>query len=146
MNSYVKSLEAVLADMYALYLKTQNYHWNAEGCGFQGMHELFEKQYRDLFTAIDDMAEIIRALGFKVVGTFSEFSKNKTIKDGSEKLSIQDMVKELADDQAAITKTMEKALKEAQKRGDEVVTGFLTERMTVHRKAGWLLRSNLAQK
>lgn len=146
MNSYIKSLEVVLADMYALYLKTQNYHWNAEGSGFQGMHELFEKQYRDLFVAIDDMAEIIRALGFKVVGTFSEFSKNKTIKDGNEKLSIQEMIKELADGQDEIIKTMKKALKEAQKHEDEVVMGFLVERMTVHRKAGWLLRSNLAQK
>lgn len=144
MNSYIKSLEVVLADMYALYLKTQNYHWNAEGNGFQGMHELFEKQYRDLFVAIDDMAEIIRALGFKVVGTFSEFSKNKTIKDGNEKLSIQEMIKELADGQDEIIKTMKKALKEAQKHEDEVVMGFLVERMTVHRKAGWLLRSNLA--
>lgn len=146
MNSYIKSLEIVLADMYALYLKTQNYHWNVEGCGFKEIHVLFEEHYRDLFDAIDEFAEIIRALDHKIVAKFSEFSKNTNIKDGNENATIEEMLKDLADDQIIINKSITAAFKEAQKLEDEVVASFLSDRMTTHRKNAWMLKSSLCKK
>ena len=142
MTSLVKSLEIVLADTYALYLKTQNYHWNVEGCCFKELHEMFEGQYNDLFKAIDECAELVRGLGHKVVGTFQEFSKKTSIKPGNEKASSADMLKDLFNDQSVIEKSLKAALKEAQKVEDEVVAGFLVDRLTVHRKNAWFLKSS----
>lgn len=139
----VKSLKLVLADSYALYLKTQNYHWNVEGPHFKSLHVLFEEQYTDLAAAVDTVAELIRGLGEKAPGTFEAFSKLTTITPGKEKITAQNMVKELTNDQETISKTLQKALEAAQKVGDEVVAGFMIERLTVHRKAAWMLKSSL---
>ena len=141
-TSLVKSLEIVLADTYALYLKTQNYHWNVEGCCFKELHEMFEEQYNDLFKAIDECAELICGLGHKVVGTFEVFSKATNIKPGNEKASSEEMLKDLFNDQSVIEKSLKTALKEAKKIEDEVVAGFLAVRLTVHRKNAWLLKSS----
>lgn len=139
----VDALKNVLADNYALYLKTQNYHWNVEGVHFRGLHLLFEEQYTDLAIAIDTVAELIRGLGEKAPGTFDIYIKNSTIKPGNENASADQMVKELTDDQAAIQKTLQTALEAAQKTADEVVAGFMIERLTVHRKAAWMLKSSM---
>lgn len=137
----VKSLKNVLADSYALYLKTQNYHWNVESPHFKSLHLLFEEQYTDLAAAVDTTAELIRGLGEKAPGTFEAFSKLTVITPGKEKATAPNMVKELASDQEVISKTLQKTLEAAQKAGDEVVAGFVIERLTVHRKAAWMLRS-----
>lgn len=137
----VKALKHVLADSYALYLKTQNYHWNVESPHFKSLHLLFEEQYTDLATAVDTTAELIRGLGEKAPGTFEAFGKLTVIKPGKETANATSMVKELTNDQDVIGKTLQKALQAAQKAGDEVVAGFVIERMTVHRKAAWMLRS-----
>ena len=139
----VDALKNVLADNYALYLKTQNYHWNVEGANFRGLHLLFEEQYTDLTMAIDTVAELIRGLGEKAPGTFDAYTKNTTIKPGNENASAEQMVKELTDDQAVIQKTLQTALEAAQQVGDEVVAGFMIERLTVHRKAAWMLKSSM---
>lgn len=139
----VKSLKNVLADSYALYLKTQNYHWNVEGPHFKSLHVLFEEQYTDLAMAIDTVAELIRGLGEKAPGTFEAFAKLTVITPGKDKITAANMVKELTNDQATISKTLQKALEAAQKVGDEVVAGFMIERLTVHRKAAWMLKSSL---
>lgn len=139
----VDALKAVLADSYALYLKTQNYHWNVEGPHFKALHLLFEEQYTDIATAIDTTAELIRGLGEKAPGTFAAYAKQTTIKQGNENASAEQMVKELTKDQSVIEKTLQKALQAAQKAGDEVVAGFVVERLTVHRKAAWMLKSSL---
>lgn len=139
----VDALKNVLADNYALYLKTQNYHWNVEGANFRGLHLLFEEQYTDLTMAIDTVAELIRGLGEKAPGTFDAYTKNTTIKPGNENASAEQMVKELTDDQAVIQKTLQTSLEAAQKVGDEVVAGFMIERLTVHRKAAWMLKSSM---
>jgi starvation-inducible DNA-binding protein len=139
----VDALKNVLADNYALYLKTQNYHWNVEGANFRGLHLLFEEQYTDLTMAVDTVAELIRGLGEKAPGTFDAYTKNTSIKPGNENASAEQMVKELTDDQAAIQKTLQTALEAAQKVGDEVVAGFMIERLTVHRKAAWMLKSSI---
>jgi len=139
----VDALKSLLADYYALYLKTQNYHWNVEGQNFRALHLLFEEQYTDLATAIDTIAELIRGLGEKAPASFDFYSKSATIKSGNENAKAEQMVKELAEDQSLIQKTLQNAFDAAQKSGDEVVIGFAIERMTVHRKAAWMLRSSL---
>lgn len=139
----VEALKNVLADNYALYLKTQNYHWNVEGANFKNLHLLFEEQYIDIATAVDTVAELIRGLGEKAPGTFSAYMKNTIIKDGNENSSADQMVKELTEDQITIQNTLKTALEAAQKAGDEVVAGFMIERLTVHRKAAWMLKSSL---
>ncbi len=139
----IEALKTVLADNYALYLKTQNYHWNVEGPNFKGLHLLFEEQYTDLAEAIDTVAELIRGSGEKAPGTFDSYIKKTSIKSGNENASAQQMVKELAEDQALIQKTLQQCLEIAQKAGDEVVAGFMIERLTFHRKASWMLKSSL---
>ena len=139
----VDSLKTVLADSYALYVKTQNYHWNVEGQNFKALHLLFEEQYTDLAMAIDTTAELIRGLGEKAPGTFDAYTKNTSIKPGNENASADQMVKELTEDQGAIQKTLQSTLEAAQKAGDEVVAGFIIERLTVHRKAAWMLKSSM---
>ena len=141
--SLVKSLELVLADTYALYLKTQNYHWNVEGPRFKELHATFETHYDDLAEAIDTVAELIRGLGEKTPGTFAFFMNNTTIKNGNENATEIEMLKDILDDQYNILKTLEAALKDAQDVKDEVVAGFLVERMTVHRKNAWMLKSSI---
>jgi starvation-inducible DNA-binding protein len=133
-------LETVLADYYALYLKTQNYHWNVEGPRFKELHEVFEKHYKDLAEAIDTVAELIRGLDSKTIGTFSAFAKLTNIKDGNAEFGAEKMLEDLLNDHIIIEKTLIKALKEAQKVSDDVVASFITDRLTVHRKNIWLMK------
>jgi len=139
----IEELKNVLADNYALYLKTQNYHWNVEGPNFKGLHLLFEEQYTDLAGAIDTVAELIRGLGEKAPGTFDTYIKRTSIKSGNENASAQQMIKDLLESQTLIQKTLQQCLEIAQKAGDEVVAGFMIERLTFHRKASWILKSSL---
>lgn len=138
-----EQLKKVLADSYALYLKTQNYHWNVTGPHFKLLHELFEEQYTDLAQAVDEIAERIRALGEKAPGTFKDFSNLMTIKDGDETADSKTMVIELAGDQGLVVNTLKAALAAAQEAEDEVTIGLVTERMGVHEKAAWMLRSSI---
>jgi starvation-inducible DNA-binding protein len=142
-KNVVEALKLVLADCYALYLKTQNYHWNVEGVDFRSLHLLFEEQYTELAAAIDIAAELIRGLGAKVPATFELFAKQTTIPTGNEKATAAQMVAELTEDQGRIQKTLQHTLEAAQKAGDEVVTDFVIERLTAHRKAAWMLKSSM---
>ncbi|MDB2415019.1 DNA starvation/stationary phase protection protein [Rickettsiales bacterium] len=137
------SLKIALANNYALYLKTQNYHWNVTGPNFKPLHLLFEEEYNSLFVANDDIAERVRALGEKVPASFEIFNADSKIKDGNENASAEDMVKELADDQEIMVGLLNDTLKAAQDANDEVTIGFVTERMGVHEKAAWMLRSSI---
>ncbi len=134
-------LKIVLADSYALYLKTHNYHWNVEGANFRALHLMFEEQYTDLALAVDDIAERIRSLGEKAPGTFSKFSELSSIKEGNEKADAAYMVKDLADSQDQIVKSLKDALAVAQNADDEVTAGLLIDRMGIHEKAAWMLKS-----
>lgn len=136
-----QALKIVLADTYALYLKTHNYHWNVQGGKFLGLHNFFEETYTELAEAVDEIAETIRQLGQKAPGSFSAFSKLTTLKDGDENKSASDMVKELAEDQSAVMASIEKALNVAKEIEDEVTIGLLVDRLTVHRKTKWMLES-----
>ncbi len=137
----VIALKNILADSYALYLKTQNYHWNVEGPIFKALHLLFEEQYTDLAEAIDTAAELIRGLGEKVPSDMH--MKSASIKIANQNSSAQEMVKELAEDQVLMQKTLQQAFEAAQKASDEVVVNFIVERLTIHRKAAWMLMSSL---
>lgn len=142
-NSVAESLKVVLADSYALYLKTQNYHWNVTGPHFASLHALFEEHYNELTLAIDEIAELIRGVGEKAPGSFEAFKELTHIKSGDENASAEQMVKELAADQILLQKTVQAALEVAQEAEDEVVIGALTDRLTVHRKNAWMLKSSL---
>src|SRR3989338_2617157 len=98
MSKIVKKLEIILADTYALYLKTQNYHWHVKGPQFKSLHELFEMQYVELAEAVDQVAERILIKGHKAPATFKEFESIKSIKDGNSESSGNQMVTELAKD------------------------------------------------
>jgi starvation-inducible DNA-binding protein len=142
-KNVLDSLKVTLADSYVLYLKTQNYHWNVTGPNFQSFHAMFEGQYNDLFTAVDLIAERIRALGEKAPGTYAKYIELTNLKEGDEELAANSMVKELADDQDIIVKTLTNALREAQNIGDEVTAGIVTDRIEIHQKNAWMLKSSL---
>lgn len=143
LGNVINDLNKMLADSYALYVKTQNYHWNVEGPNFKALHLLFEEQYLEIAAAIDVLAEIIRALDAKIQASLGVYEKNTVIKPGKETASAEQMVKDLLKDQEIIAKTIQNALNSAQKIGDEVVADFCIERLSVHRKAAWMLKSSL---
>lgn len=143
-KNVVENLKKVLADSYALYLKTQNYHWNVKGPHFHSLHVLFEEQYKDLAIAIDEIAELIRALGEKAPGTWKEYEELTIIKDGNSNLDANEMVLDLAKDQGEIVKnSIQKAFDAATESEDDVVVDAMVGRMTVHRKNQWMLNSSI---
>jgi starvation-inducible DNA-binding protein len=137
------ALKVVLADSYTLFLKTQNYHWNVTGPNFKSLHLMFEEQYNDLFIAIDLIAERIRALGEKAPATYAKYVQLTNIKEGSDNIDSNAMVKDLAGDQEVISKSLTSALKESQNIGDEVTAGIVADRIEIHQKNAWMLKSSL---
>lgn len=138
-----EALKRVLADNYALYLKTQNYHWNVEGRHFKSLHVMFEEQYTALFAANDELAERIRQLGEKAPGTFAEFSKLTSIKEGNSELDENQMVKDLYVSNQQIVTTLKKAIAAAEKADDNATADMLVARIQAHDKAAWMLKSSL---
>ena len=132
-------MEVVLADSYALYLKTQNFHWNVEGNQFFSLHNLFEEQYTELAAAIDEIAETIRQLGQKAPGGFSKFINLTSIEEGNEDAKAEEMVTQLVADQQKVMDSITEALNIAQEVDDEVTIGILVDRLSAHRKAKWML-------
>ncbi|MFK7968348.1 MAG: Dps family protein [Rickettsiaceae bacterium] len=144
-KSMIEALKALLIDQYALYFKTQNYHWNVQGPEFSSLHLLFEEQYQDLAISIDTIAELIRGLGQKVPGLFalnSPYPKT-SIKPPNEMASASQMIEELVSDYLAVEKVLKVGLIEAEKIDDQVIADFIIERLTVCRKSLWKLRSSL---
>lgn len=133
----------VLADTYWLYLRTHNYHWNVKGELFHQLHEQFEEQYLELADAVDEIAERIRALGERAPGTFKEFNELTSLKEGLEEPEALDMVKRLAIGNEKVLKTAKKALEVADDAGDEATVDLLTQRLHLHAKVAWMLRSHL---
>lgn len=141
----VEGLKKLLGSSYALYVKTQNYHWNVEGIHFSSLHALFQEQYTELATAIDDIAERIRAIGEYAPGGLSVFAKLSEIKDASEKhVSEKDMLKDLLDGHEILVKLAEDVLEKAESTGDEVTVDLMVQRSTVHQKTAWMLRSHVS--
>ena len=134
-------LAVFLADNYVLYLKTQNFHWNVTGPLFQSLHEMFEQQYTDLATAVDEIAERIRAVGHFAPGSFTQFMEISNIKDQVEKpASAEDMVAILVKDHEQLVAGARKILEIADAEHDDVTVDFVTERMNIHEKTAWMLR------
>lgn len=139
-------LSKLLADSYMLYLKTHNYHWNVTGELFHPLHEQFEHMYTELAEAIDEIAERIRALGYKAPGSFSEFQKLASVEEETEKPKALTMVDRLARDNEKVIRTCRKALKPCDIEdgdSDEATIDLITQRLHVHSKAAWMLRSHL---
>lgn len=145
MNAMMKRLRVTMADTYALYLKTQNYHWHVRGMQFKSLHELFETQYTELAQAVDQIAERILMLGHKAPATFEELNHLKTIKDGDSSLHAQQMLKELADDHQVLVRDLQQVLKLAQEHDDEGSVNLFSERIAAHEKAHWMLISSSDQ-
>lgn len=137
-------LSVLLADTYTLYLKTHNYHWNVTGPMFQTLHTLFETQYTELAIAVDDIAERIRALGEFAPGSYKEYAKLTSLKEADGIPTAEEMIKDLVKGQEAIAKTARSIVPVADGASDEVTLDLLTQRMTVHEKNAWMLRSLIA--
>ncbi|EIW90082.1 Ferritin Dps family protein [Alishewanella agri BL06] len=137
-------LSVLLADTYTLYLKTHNYHWNVTGPMFQTLHTLFETQYTELAVAVDDIAERIRALGEFAPGSYKEYARLTNLKEADGIPSAEEMIKDLVKGQEAIAKTARSIVPVADGASDEVTLDLLTQRMTVHEKNAWMLRSLVA--
>jgi len=136
-------LSKILADSYMVYLKTHNYHWNVTGELFHSLHEQFEVQYTELAEAIDEIAERIRALGYRAPGSFREFSELTAIEEDTDQPAALEMVRRLAVDNETILRTAREALPACQDAGDEASIDLITERLKVHSKTAWMLRSHL---
>lgn len=141
-NKVIKLLEEVLANSYALTVKTQNYHWNVTGPNFKPLHELFGAQYEELFAALDEFAERIRALGMKVETNFEHFSKLNLAKKGNENFSGDEMLQDLALDHQVLIKMLKEGIVTAQSNGDEATADMFIARVQIHEKALWMLESS----
>lgn len=136
-------LSRLLADTYTLYLKTHNYHWNVTGPMFQTLHLMFETQYTELALAVDLIAERIRALGAKAPGSYAEFSRLTSISEGTSVTSAIDMIRDLVASQEAVVRTARALFPVVDEAHDEPTADLLTQRMQIHEKTAWMLRSLL---
>jgi starvation-inducible DNA-binding protein len=136
-----EGLSKLLADTYTLYLKTHNFHWNVTGPMFQTLHLMFETQYTELAAAVDLIAERIRALGFPAPGAYADFAERTSIKEERRVPQAEQMIRQLVEGQEAVVRTARSIFPLAERANDEVTTDLLTERMQVHEKTAWMLRS-----
>jgi len=136
-------LSRLLADSYTLYLKTHNFHWNVTGPMFNTLHLMFETQYTELATAVDLIAERIRALGMPAPGSYADFASLSSIKDAQGVPRAEDMIRELVEGQEAVVRTAREVFPLVEKASDEPTADLLTQRMQVHEKNAWMLRSML---
>lgn len=142
MAEIVKKLSVILADTYALYLKTQNYHWHVKGPQFKSLHELFEHQYQELAEAVDALAERIVIKGHKAPASFKEFETLKRLRDGNSSADSHQMLAELAEDHNTLLQDLNQALAFAQTHHDEGTASLLADRISEHEKARWMLFSS----
>ena len=136
-------LSRLLADTYTLYLETHNFHWNVTGPMFQTLHLMFEAQYNELALAVDVIAERIRSLGFYAPGTYAAYSKLTSFKTSEEIPAATDMIRILVDGQETVVRTARSIYPAAESASDEATADLLTQRIQVHEKAAWMLRSLL---
>ena len=136
-------LSHVLADAYTLYLKTHNFHWNVTGPMFQTLHLLFMDLYNEQWMAVDLIAERIRALGFPAPGTYSEFAALASIKESKGVPKAKDMLRDLVAGQESVARTARAVFPIAAKANDQPTCDLLTQRMQIHEKNAWMLRSLL---
>ena len=136
-------LSRLLADTYALYLKSHSYHWNVEGPMFNTLHLMFMDQYTELWTALDLIAERIRALGYPAPGTCAEFGKLSSVKEKPGVPEALAMVRDLLEGHETVARTAREVFPDAESGGDESTVDLLTQRLSIHEKTAWMLRSLL---
>jgi len=134
-------LATLLADSYTLYLKAHNYHWNVTGPRFRELHAAFEEQYTELALAVDAIAERIRALGAPAPGTYRDFGARTSIREADGVPSAEVMIRDLLAGHETVVRTARSVLSVAQEAADESSVNLLTDRMAVHEKTAWMLRS-----
>lgn len=138
-----QGLSKVLAESYLLYIKTHAFHWNVKGPLFNTLHLMFEEQYNELFTAVDEIAERIRALGFPAPSSYKSLSELSSVKEAEENLEANGMIKELLDGQETIIRTLRTLIHLAEQAGDQATADLGTARIKQHEKVAWMLRSLL---
>ena len=136
-------LSKMLADSYTLYLMTHNFHWNVTGPLFNTLHLMFMTQYTEQWQALDEIAERIRALGYNAPGTYAEYAALSSIREPSSVPSAEDMVLMLVRGNESVAKTARAAFRKAEEANDQPTSDLLTQRLDVHEKNAWMLRSLL---
>jgi starvation-inducible DNA-binding protein len=143
-QAIAEGLSRLLADSYTLYLKTHNYHWNVVGPMFNTLHLMFEEQYTELALAVDQIAERIRALGERAPGSYREFLELSSVEEESERPDAEEMIRQLVIGQETVVRTAREVFPQVEAANDEPTADLLTQRMQVHEKTAWMLRSLLA--
>ncbi len=138
-----EGLSRLLADTFSLYLKTHQFHWNVTGPMFQTLHVMFMDQYNELWLATDPIAERIRALGFPAPGSYTEFAKLTSIKETVGVPKAEEMIKLLIEGNEAVSRTAREVFPVVDKANDQPTADLLTQRMQIHEKSAWMLRSLL---
>jgi starvation-inducible DNA-binding protein len=138
-----EGLSRLLADTYTLYLKTHYFHWNVTGPMFQTLHLMFETQYTELALAVDLIAERIRALGFPAPGSYTQYAKLSSIPETTSVPKAEEMIKLLVEGQEAVCRTARSIFPIIEKVSDEPTADLLTQRLQLHEKTAWMLRSLL---
>ncbi len=136
-------LSKLLAGTYTLYLKTHNFHWNVEGPMFQTLHVMFMGQYTEMWNALDIIAERIRALGHYAPGSYAEFVKLSSVKESKSVPKATKMVEELIEGHETVIRTARSIVEAAEKAKDQTTMDVLTQRLDIHEKTAWMLRSLL---
>ena len=139
----VQGLSGLLADTYTLYLKTHYFHWNVTGPMFNSLHLMFETQYTELATAVDEIAERILTLGYPAPGSYSEYAELSSIEETREVPEAKEMIRLLVEGNEAVVRTARAVFPAADRANDESTADLLTQRMSIHEKTAWMLRSLL---
>ena len=143
-KAIAEGLSRLLADSYTLYLKTHNYHWNVTGPMFNTLHLMFEQQYTELAMAVDLIAERIRALGFPAPGSYQAYAALTSIEEETGTPNAEEMIRQLVKGQEAVVRTARAVFPTAEAANDEPTADLLTQRMQIHEKNAWMLRSLVA--
>lgn len=143
-GSVASALDCLLADTYVLYVKTQGFHWNVTGPQFGSLHQMFEDQYTELATAVDEIAERTRALGHRALGSFAEFHRSASVQDApTQTPAPMEMVRILAKDHLTVASSARTLFSEADRVDDQATADLANDRARAHEKAAWMLRSYL---
>ncbi len=142
-KNIAEGLKNLLSDTFMLYLKTHGYHWNVTGPMFDTLHKMFMAQYTELWNAVDPIAERIRSLGFLAPGTYAEMSKLTSVKEDLKVPKAPDMIKNVIQGHETVIRTAREIFDVAEKGKDQATMDLLTQRLDVHEKTAWMLRSLL---
>ena len=138
-----EGLSRLLGDTYLLYIRTHGYHWNVTGPQFNTLHLMFEQQYTELALAVDQIAERIRALGFPAPASYAEFTRLSSLSETEDRPGANEMVRRLVQTQEAVVRTARSVFPTVERAGDEATADLLTQRLQIHEKTAWMLRSML---